>query len=190
MKLYRNALFLGSLLLLVLAPLTASATTVRSLSTTDMVREAAICVRGKVLARTGTWSPDKSVIYTDTTLAIQSVIVGRSQKKTLTVRQLGGVVGKVEMSVVGTAPMRIGEEVLLFLRTDGQFHYVVGMIQGKYGVVQRKGKTIVTRDLAGVHRIHRTQPVGIHRPINKTRTTLDFDAFTRELRAIAKTMEK
>jgi hypothetical protein len=190
LNLYRNALFLGSLLFLVLAPLTSSATTVRSLSTSDMVREAAICVRGKVLARTGTWSPDKSAIYTDTRIAIQSIIVGRTRNKALTVRQLGGVVGKVEMGVVGTAPMRVGEEVLLFLRTDGQFHYVVGMVQGKYSVIQRNGKTIVTRDLAGVHQIHRTQRVGIHRPLKNTRTTLRFDAFTRELRAIAKSMGK
>jgi len=132
-------------------PTMSSATTVRGFTTQGMVREAAAVVRGKVVAQHSLYNADKSRIYTESTLRVTETITGKVTTKDITVRQMGGTVGQVTMFVSGVAQLPVGQEVLLFLRTDGARYYLVGMAQGKYRVAVIKGREVVTRRLEGLN---------------------------------------
>lgn len=128
----------------------ASATTIRGFTTRGLVTEAAVVVRGTVLAQKGLYSADKSRIYTESTVRVTDAVLGKPLGELITIRQLGGAVGDVSMHVSGVARIKAGEDVVLFLRTDGARYYLVGMAQGKFGVSGKKGHEVVSRTLSGL----------------------------------------
>ena len=162
---------------------TASGTTIRGFTTRDMVREAAVVVRGTVADRTSVWSPDHTRIYTDSTVRLKEVLVGKVAGRQIQVRQIGGRVGGTEMAVPGVAPIHPGEDVLLFLRTDGQRYYLVGMAQGKYGVRLEKGQWVADRKLEGLNLLGTTRHdhPRVHNP-----TARSYDALRNEIRTHAR----
>jgi len=94
-------------------------------------------------------------IYTYTTLAVKDQIAGESTPKTVTVKQLGGKVGKMRMVVSDSAVFKKGEDIVVFLKPEksqkqtasgrivmrhastGMTARIVGMRQGKYSVTQQ-----------------------------------------------------
>ena len=109
--------------------------------------------------------------------------MGRGTKGDLVVRQLGGVVGPVSALVPGTAHFAAGEEVVLFLRTDGRAYYLVGMAQGKLSIQRRGGVEVISRDLGGLQLL-RGPPVGrASPPLGEGRR---YDALRDELRALGR----
>ena len=85
-----------------------------------------------------------------------------------TMRQLGGVLDGLETRLVGTTDFTLGDEVVLFTRTDGALHYLVGMAQGSYFVLRDStGAATVTRDLGELGFAPLPQPAGDRAP-NRT----------------------
>jgi len=175
-----------------LATLDASATTIRAFSTHDMVREAAIVVRGSIVGQRSLWNQDKTLIVTETTVTVTETLVGRTQSKTVIVRQLGGEVDGLSLSVPGTAKLKKGHHVLLFLRRDAKFHYLVGMAQGHYAVRKTKHGEEVSRNIDNLHLItkklgrrvgHRAAPS--HTAKQKA---LTYKAFKAQIRKYAKAL--
>lgn len=169
-------------------PLRGEATTVRGMSTQELVREAAVVVRARVLSRQSTWNEGKTRIYTDTILRVSEVVVGKLKKRDITLRQIGGVIGKLEMSVPGVAPIAVGEEVLVFARTDGTRYYLVGMAQGKYGVRTKAGKVTVTRELTGLKLLPNKTRVGPPPVRAKNRGAQPYHVFVSEIVGHAKAL--
>lgn len=165
----------------------ASATTVRGFGTRDMVREAAVVVRGTVTQQGGVYSADRSKIYTESRVQLREVVVGRVPTAEIVVRQLGGTVGQVSMVVSGVARIQPGEDVLLFLRTDGERYYLVGMAQGKYTVRVQRGREVVSRALHGLNLIQGARPVGAGPPrAAPSERVRDYHAFVATLRRYAR----
>jgi len=55
------------------------------------------------------------------------------------------------MGLPGNAPLKVGEEVVLFLTRDSHYHYVVGLAQGKFSVrTDGTGRKVVSQDLSGL----------------------------------------
>ena len=179
-----RALF--ALLLLVMFPSMGSATSIRSFTMTEMVHESAVVLRGKVTSQKAQWKQDKSAIYTDSTVHISAIYRGRVTQKTVTIRQLGGTLDGLEMSVVGTAKLSVGEDVFLFLRTNGTHHFLVGMAQGKYRVQKTADKTTVTRNLSGIHRMHNMQRVGTQHIRNSEREIRTLSQLIATVQAVTK----
>ncbi len=175
-----------------LLPMTAQGTTVRGFTTRAMTLEAAAVFRGRVVSKTGIWSDDKSKIYTESVIAVGEVLAGKVDKKQVTVRQLGGTVGEVRMHVEGIAPLTVGEEVVLFARTDGARWYLVGMAQGKFAVTRDKaGAEIVTREVAGLKRVQVGKRVGVsQRSPRWDQPPQTYAAFAAQIRAWAKERAK
>jgi hypothetical protein len=123
---------------------------VRGFTTGDMVRESQAVVRGVVANRQGVWNTAHTRIYTDSQVRVIEVLAGDVSTPEITVRQIGGTVGDVSMTVAGVAPIQTGEEVLLFLRTDGERYYLVGMAQGKFAVRVGPEGAVVARSLEGL----------------------------------------
>ena len=161
----RSALLAIWLVAAFLPPLSSSATIVKPFTAAEMSREAAVIDRGVEQARQGVWADDKSRIYTDTTLVVTHVVAGRVQTPHITLRQLGGQVAGASMTVAGTAQLSVGEDVLLFLRTDGARFYLVGMAQGKWHIRQDEaGREVIGQSLGALSLLPRRRPLRPRQP--------------------------
>jgi len=92
-------------------------------------------VRGHVLDSECLYDPVFQRVYTHTRVAVLETLAGTTPRGgVIEVRQIGGLLDGVESRVVGTAKLGMGTEVILFTRTDGAHHYLMGMAQGAYAV--------------------------------------------------------
>lgn len=129
----------------------AHATVSIPLSVAALTREADVIVRGKVLDQVSLWDPLKGSIYTHTRVEVLGTLKGQATDREILVRQMGGRVGNYVMKVSGNARLKPGEEVVLFLTRDAQYHYVVGLAQGKYSVeADASGRKRLVRDTTGL----------------------------------------
>ena len=134
---------------------TAEATVALRLSVPQLTAEADVVIRGKVLSSQSSRTADKRSIVTHTEVAVSRVLRGDAPA-TLRVRQLGGVVDGTAMDLAGNARLGKNEEVILFLKLDSQYAYVVGLAQGKFSIgYDARGNEIATRDLSGISFVSR-----------------------------------
>lgn len=170
----------------------AQATTIRGFTTKGMVQEAAVVVRARVIDRVSVWNGDKTKIYTDSTLKVGEVITGKALSSAITVRQLGGSVDGVTMHVEGVAPIARGEQVVLFLRTDGARFYLVGMAQGKLRVeTLRDGREVVTRTISGLKTVQVGKRIGPAPERARTpEAPEEYSAFAARIRGYARELKE
>ena len=87
----------ASCLVLALLSCCASATQIEYRSPRDLGRESSLIVRGKVAAVRSFWNDAGTKVFTETTVSVEEAYKG-SQAGTISVLQLGGVVGNVRVS--------------------------------------------------------------------------------------------
>jgi hypothetical protein len=136
-----------------LIPGVALGATVENISLAELVAESDVVVHARVLEKRSFVEGPRDWVYTETTIEVLEVWRGKVGKgASLTVRQLGGVVGDREMAVNGNAALTAGEEVILFLDSDEKKdrHYIVGMAFGKFTVTATGPKPTVTRSVGPV----------------------------------------
>ena len=125
-----------SIALLMSAP--AGATLVRAVPMRALAAQAHEIVRGHVLDSECLYDPVFRRVYTHTRISVLETLAGDAPTSSvIEVRQIGGLLDGVESRVVGTAKLGLGAEVILFTRTDGAHHYLMGMAQGAYAVDRR-----------------------------------------------------
>jgi len=109
-------------------------------------------IRGHVLQSEAVYDPVFRRVYTHTVIEVVERLAGTTPAgQLIEVRQIGGVLDGIESRVVGTAPLVLGSEVVVFARTDGAYHYLVGMSQGAYTVDRRSsGEATVHRGGGGL----------------------------------------
>ncbi len=106
----------------------AVASIARALELPELVTSADRIVVADVVSVASAWDAPHRNIHTTVEIAVRESWKGESPASgRLTLRQLGGPVGDIEMSVVGAAKFVPGERALFFL--DRQ--RLVGMAQGK-----------------------------------------------------------
>src|SRR5438105_2388677 len=99
------------------APLVASATVIVPRTIEEMAQDSAYVVRGRVLSTSAAWDEKHERIFTNTEIEVLDQIHGASDSpRRITVRTLGGEVGKIGMKVAGTERFTVNEEVVVFLR--------------------------------------------------------------------------
>lgn len=131
-----------------------SATTVRSMNLTDMVRSAGMIVEGTVVSN--------QVIYTEgpngpmnvrtlTTLDVSYTFKGEHVDQVV-VTGMGGVVGDYSYNWPGVPRFQSGEQALLFLdRNPGGELTVTGLEQGRMSIVEKPGVgPVVTQSFDGL----------------------------------------
>jgi hypothetical protein len=149
----RLLLAFASLLSALALPGPAAATILRPFDLAALSREAQAVVRGRVVSQESVRDEPSGRIYTHSAVEVLEVVKGPvlapdprpGVAPRVVVRQMGGTIGDETMTVPGTADVQVGEEVVLFLRTDERFGYLVGMHQGKYGVRRDDAGAWVTR---------------------------------------------
>jgi hypothetical protein len=75
-------------------------------------------------------------VFTYVSIRVDEPLKGERRQSVL-IRQLGGSVGAIEMSVAGAPQFKSGQRLLVFLkRQDATTFQVVGMNQGLYRIVE------------------------------------------------------
>ena len=111
-----------ALALLCAYPGTPGAAT-RSMSVVEQGAQAELIVRGRVARVEGRWNGDRSAIYSDVAFAIDDTLKGAlpaaaARRREVVFRVLGGEVDGVRMVSSSDALPAVGEELVLFLRSD------------------------------------------------------------------------
>jgi len=137
-------------LLLVIAAIALVAPVARALpikifSLSELIARSDALARGRVEGSTASWNEAHDRTYTDWTVRVTEPVFGLARGQVITVRQMGGRVGQVTQTVSGNASVALGEDVVLFLKTDGSFHYIAAMAQGKWSVVGTPGAERLVR---------------------------------------------
>ena len=159
-----------SIALLMSAP--AGATLVRAVPMRALTAQAHEIVRGHVVDSECLYDPVFRRVYTHTRVAVLETLAGDTRPMSvIEVRQIGGLLDGVESRVVGTAKLGMGAEVILFTRTDGAHHYLMGMAQGAFAVDRRHPGTTTLHRETGDLRI--TPPFGPAAKLAPDRLTLD-----------------
>lgn len=131
----------------------AVATTVQKFSRQELAKKSDSIVMGKVEDVSSRQDGVSHEIYTYITVSVTESVKGARGEKFVTIRQLGGSVGKIISVVPGTPSFQAGEKVVLFLSPKDQAGYpwVMGLQQGKYSVLTNdSGLQIVRNELNGL----------------------------------------
>lgn len=175
------------LVLALLAPLSAFATVVLSLSMEELTAKSPLVVRGTVHRVDTQWDEAHTGIWTTSEVVVREVLKG-APRTTVLVKQPGGTVGDFSQRVAGAATFKPGDDVVLFLEpaVDAPDAFVpYSMSAAKVLLVNKGGQTIATRDLSGIT-FATPGRKGVLRPVEE-REVLGFaDAFLDRIRAAAK----
>lgn len=134
-------------LLVLFAGATAQATQFEAFDRSDQIREADVILTGHVLSNRSAWSEDRSVIHTDAEVRVDEVWKGLPDSDRVTVRVLGGTVDGMALEVEGSPRLETGENVLLFLRREGDVYRPSGMAYGKFALESAGGETFALGSL-------------------------------------------
>lgn len=123
-------LCLGLAVLLWASP--AASSIVVAMDLEDLVAESDSIVQGVVESVTSEWDNDKKLIFTYASIRVDDPLKGE-RFRTLMIRQMGGRIGALMLSVPGIPEFDEGVGVIVFLKNagNGTFH-VVGLNQGRY----------------------------------------------------------
>jgi hypothetical protein len=116
----------------------AQASSAVQLDVHALARAASQVVRARVVSRRCAWADGHRRLVTFLDLELLDSWKG-SARGPLTVVQPGGELDGVGQRVAGVAELAPGEEVVLFLERQGQFHRTVGLGQGVYRVERGGG---------------------------------------------------
>ena len=140
----------------------AFATTVKPMSVEDLTTAAPTIVEGRATDSWSGWNPQHTLIYTFTRVRISKTLKGAAVDAVL-IKQLGGSAEGYTQKVAGVHPMRVGDNVVLFLRPsearDGTM-VIVGLMQGNFRI-ERDAKTGTVIVNNGVADVSQSSPSGV-----------------------------
>jgi len=136
--------------LALVAPSTVRATTVIPPTFAELVAESDTIVRGTVTAiRTEEFdSPQGRGVHTFVTFAVERTLKGTAAS-TVTLRLLGGTVGKRTLRILGLPSFQVGQREVVFVARNGEVMCpLIGAGHGRYHVVTDPAtqREYVTRD--------------------------------------------
>ena len=127
-----------------------SAAIIKYLSMDELIHQADLIVLGTCEQVTSSWDREKKNIYTFVTVIPQRCLKSSECPPVIRIRQLGGVVDNLAMTIVGSPVFSPKEKVVVFLIRSGDSYYqVLGLAQGKFSVLKRQNGEgqYVKRDL-------------------------------------------
>lgn len=100
----------------------------------QMGKASSLVVQGEVTSVRSYWNEKRTKIFTETLVQVDQAYKGLNPG-TVSVVQLGGTVGNVQVTVAGALQWKPGEEVLLFLEpATAEAYQVSGFSQGKFNI--------------------------------------------------------
>jgi len=180
----RRAFFCAALLL---APALARATVARRATVEGLTRQADLVARVVVRAQeVPKERGPQGEIYTRFTLEVLERLKGDAPNA-LTLQQLGGTLDGVTLAVSGSAPLAVGQEVVLFLKRDPTrpLVYLLSLAQGAYFVSAAPAR-LLRQDLRGLTFYAGAADAaakGAARPLDAPEVALTLDALRARVRA-------
>lgn len=110
------------------------ATTVKRMDLPELVAASDSIIQGRVDSVEARW--EDNLAYTYVSVSVVDPLKGERRRSVL-IRQVGGKIGALSVTVSGSPAFRNGDQVIVFLKgqTGATFH-VVGLNQGKYEIVE------------------------------------------------------
>lgn len=146
----RRLTFLIAVVLLLSPAVVARAAVLVHMPLDDLIRNADLVVRGKVISSQSFRPGDKGRIYTRHTLDVSEYLKGEGDGK-VTVVTMGGEMEDVGQLVPGEARLTPGEEVVLCLAAAQQDYVVYSMGQGKFAMSLDGEDIVLRQQLKGIH---------------------------------------
>ena len=166
----------AAILVLILCAIAGWTTTVVRMDLPALVQESDSIVQGQVEGIDSRWDEQKRTIFTYISVRVHEPLKA-NPGPTVVIRQLGGKVGAMRLSVMGMPAFRTGEEVILFLKRNPESTYhVVGLNQGKYEI----GDDSVVANALGVELVDRKSGQVIEGGVNREQLAT-FKSRIREL---------
>ena len=160
---------------------TLAATVILPAEFREIVSGSQIIVHGRVVDVRSEWVDGRSRIESFVTIEAAAYYRG-APAPTITFRTPGGQVGRYKSVTVGAPEFRIGDEAVLFLKSQGAVPQIFGVNQGLFRVRvdQRTGRRLVIRQTlmargAAAERVARG---------DRERRPLTLDAFGAQVRAV------
>lgn len=128
----------------------SDAGTVRAMNLQQMTERADMIFTGRVVGQRADWNAERTRIYTYVTFEVDSFFKGGGGARQVTVRLLGGRVGRYLAHLPGTPQFGVGEEVLLFCAGDSaRMPSVLGLSLGKFTITNTPGgERFLKRDIS------------------------------------------
>jgi len=161
-----------------------SATIVLALSLEELIRQADLIVLGRCEENISAWDSERKRIFTYITVVPQRCLKGSECPPLIKIRQLGGMVDNLAMTIAGSPSFSPNEKVVLFLRRSNSTYYqVLGMSQGKFSVIQRGTgeKPFVKRDLKHLTFLKRRGGEFHLEGQNELDQEIDLETFLKEI---------
>ena len=131
----------------ILATLSAPATTVIPPTFDQLVNDAEFIFQGNVTDVRSQWVGEggQRQIVTYITFTVEDAVKG-SPGTSYTIRMLGGTVGDITMAISDAPQFKVGDKDILFVEHNGtQFIPLVGIMHGRFHVEQdQSGQEVVT----------------------------------------------
>jgi hypothetical protein len=125
----------GITLMVAILAAPAFATTVTKLNLEQLVQRADLIVQGQVESVYSQWNEQLRLVFTYVSIRVDEPLKGGSRQSVL-IRQIGGTVGDIQMSIAGVPQFKPGETAIVFLKHQGVSTFqVVRMNQGLYEVI-------------------------------------------------------
>ena len=121
--------------LLLAVPAALGATVIIPIEFRELVTTTPIIVHGRVTDVRAAYVDGRRSVDTFVTVAADEYLKG-DLGEYVTFRVPGGELGRYRTIFVGAPAFRVGEEVVLFLKTSGGVPFVAGLNQGAYRVVE------------------------------------------------------
>jgi len=165
---------IGITLLVAILAVPAFATTGARLNLEQLVQRADLIVQGQVQSVYCQWDQESRLVFTYISIRVDDPLKGERRQWVL-VRQVGGSVGTIQMSVAGAPQFHSGEMAIVFLkRQDDSTFQVVGMNQGLYKIVENVAvSTVFGVDLLDSKTGEITKPlIGGRAPLEQLKTKI------------------
>jgi len=112
----------------------AAATTIVPLSVNELTRYSSDVVEAQAVSAYSEWNPQHTLIFTYTTFSVERALKGQAPQS-ITVKQIGGQIGKDSVRVAGVRYFHAGDRSVLFLQQSADGTYgITGMIQGDFRI--------------------------------------------------------
>ena len=174
-----------SLLLLLLCGLvsfSANASTFLAMDQEALIRGSDACVHGRVVRVESFWNDTRSMIFTEAMVQVEDQLIGRS-KKLVVVRTAGGEVDGFVVEAHGFPTFTEDQEVIVFLKDEGEYSRVTGYQLGLYKVErQMTGEPMAIPSVdGGVHFIRAegeetVAPMPVARSLAELKQSIRSDA--------------
>ena len=102
----------------------------------ELVEDSDAIIQGEVEAVYSQWDQEKKLIFTYASIRVDESLKGES-RRSLLIRQMGGTVGALTLTVAGMPEFQENSNVIVFLKDSGNGTFqVVGMNQGRYVILE------------------------------------------------------